>query len=114
MECNRLIYFFVLQEIKLWSEGFHFSIFFFYNLSPLQHIFARDTRDEPVCPSRGYLVKLSQEFAGYTGGDVKFVKGEGELQLNQYLFWDIVSINQAIYEMVKFLWMSVVVSRNVS
>ncbi|PIK49385.1 putative sorting and assembly machinery component 50-like A-like [Apostichopus japonicus] len=58
--------------------------------SSLKHIFARDTRDEPVCPSRGYLVKLSQEFAGYTGGDVKFVKGEGELQLNQYLFWDIV------------------------
>ncbi|XP_071831955.1 sorting and assembly machinery component 50 homolog [Apostichopus japonicus] len=80
--------------------------------SSLKHIFARDTRDEPVCPSRGYLVKLSQEFAGYTGGDVKFVKGEGELQLNQYLFWDIVSINQAIFEMLYNISIMVLFSGN--
>lgn len=58
--------------------------------SSLKHIFARDTRNETVCPSRGYLFRLSQEFAGYTGGNAKFVKGEGEIQLNQYLFSDIV------------------------
>lgn len=58
--------------------------------SSVKHIFARDTRDEGVYPSRGYLFKLVQEFAGYTGGDVKFVKGEAEIQLNQRLFSDIV------------------------
>ncbi|KAJ8024336.1 Sorting and assembly machinery component 50-like [Holothuria leucospilota] len=58
--------------------------------SSVKHIFARDTRDEEFYPSRGYLFKLVQEFAGYTGGDVKFVKGEAEIQLNQRLFSDIV------------------------
>ena len=40
---------------------------------------------------RGYLVKISQEAAGYTGGDVKFLKGEVEVQMNKSLFWDWVS-----------------------
>ncbi|XP_006819162.1 sorting and assembly machinery component 50 homolog A-like [Saccoglossus kowalevskii] len=58
--------------------------------SCLKHTYTRDTRDENVLPSSGYLLKLNQELAGYTGGDIKFFKEEMELQLNQKLFWDIV------------------------
>ncbi|XP_070553944.1 sorting and assembly machinery component 50 homolog B-like [Ptychodera flava] len=58
--------------------------------SSLKHILVRDTRDENIFPSSGYLLKLNQELAGYTGGDIKFIKEEVELQLNQSLFWNMV------------------------
>lgn len=32
----------------------------------------------------------SQELAGYTGGDVAFLKEDFEIQLNKTLFWDSV------------------------
>ncbi|XP_072047783.1 sorting and assembly machinery component 50 homolog A-like [Amphiura filiformis] len=58
--------------------------------SSVKHIFTRDTRNETILPVKGYLVKLTQEAAGYTGGDVNFLKSEAELQLNKSLFWDWV------------------------
>ncbi|XP_071477072.1 sorting and assembly machinery component 50 homolog B-like [Diadema antillarum] len=58
--------------------------------SSVKHTLARDTRDEKIYPSRGYLLKLSQELAGYTGGDVKFWKEQLQLQLNKSLLFNCV------------------------
>ncbi|XP_030845373.1 sorting and assembly machinery component 50 homolog B [Strongylocentrotus purpuratus] len=58
--------------------------------SSLKHTLTRDTRDERIYPSEGYLLKLSQEVAGYTGGDVKFWKEQIQLQVNKSLFWNCV------------------------
>lgn len=33
---------------------------------------------------------VCQELAGYTGGDVNFLKEDFEIQLNKALFWDSV------------------------
>lgn len=46
-----------------------------------------DWRDSPVIPSRGFMARLQQEFAGYLGpGNVGFHKHEIELQHNIPLF----------------------------
>ncbi|KAL1917878.1 uncharacterized protein VTP21DRAFT_3712 [Calcarisporiella thermophila] len=50
--------------------------------SSLQHIFQRDMRDDSVLPSKGYFLRLTQEFAGVGGGDVNFFKNEIESQIN--------------------------------
>ncbi|KAI0341508.1 hypothetical protein BDW22DRAFT_1332695 [Trametopsis cervina] len=44
--------------------------------SSLFHTWARDTRDDAIYSTRGYFLKLSQEYAGL-GGDASFYKGEG-------------------------------------
>lgn len=77
---------------------------------------AVDSRNSAIFPSRGALLRLSQvgslrkrsappesarlltltarpalqELAGYTGGDVGFLKEDVELQVNRRLFWDSV------------------------
>ncbi|XP_077994209.1 sorting and assembly machinery component 50 homolog A-like [Glandiceps talaboti] len=58
--------------------------------SSLKHVYTCDTRNEAIFPTGGYFIRLNQELAGYTGGDVKFLKEEVELQFNQSLFWDSV------------------------
>jgi len=45
------------------------------------HTLVRDMRDDIMLPSRGYFIKLFQEFAGL-GGDVYFIKNEIESQIN--------------------------------
>jgi len=51
-------------------------------LSSLRHTITRDTRDDSLLPSRGYLGRTSQELAGFPflGGDVSFVKVAGDFQ----------------------------------
>ena len=62
-------------------------------LAARQHVLTRDTRNERIYPSQGYLVQLSQELAGdKLGGDVSFLKAEAELQLNKKLLKDCVSL----------------------
>ncbi|MBZ3875349.1 Serine/threonine-protein phosphatase 2A 56 kDa regulatory subunit gamma isoform [Sciurus carolinensis] len=43
-----------------------------------------------ILPTRGTLLKVNQERAGYTAGDVSFLKEEFELQLNKQLVLDSV------------------------
>ena len=43
------------------------------------------------------ILKLTQEAAGYTGGDVHFLKSEAELQLNKSLFWDWVCFQYYVF-----------------
>ncbi|XP_046364169.2 sorting and assembly machinery component 50 homolog [Haliotis rufescens] len=57
--------------------------------SSVQHLFVRDKRDDPILPSRGSLLKLTQEYAGL-GGNVQFAKQDVEYQFNQSLAWDTV------------------------
>ncbi|KAL7750654.1 hypothetical protein RI367_003996 [Sorochytrium milnesiophthora] len=45
------------------------------------HVLDRDRRDDALLPTRGYLCRLSNEFAGLYG-DVKHVKNEAEAQYN--------------------------------
>jgi outer membrane protein insertion porin family len=47
----------------------------------LAHTITRDRRDDTLLPSQGYLLKSTQEFAGLGGGDVRFLKATGEVQL---------------------------------
>ncbi|RKO91707.1 surface antigen-domain-containing protein [Blyttiomyces helicus] len=47
--------------------------------SAVAHSFTLDRRDDSMLPTRGFLFKTSEEFAGL-GGDVQHVKGEGEGQ----------------------------------
>ncbi|RIA91800.1 surface antigen-domain-containing protein [Glomus cerebriforme] len=49
--------------------------------SSVTHTLVRDMRDDIMLPSRGYYVKLFQEFAGFNG-DVYFAKNEFESQIN--------------------------------
>ncbi|XP_022083586.1 sorting and assembly machinery component 50 homolog A-like isoform X2 [Acanthaster planci] len=59
--------------------------------SSLKHVFTRDTRNERIYPTQGYLFQISQELAGNRlGGDVQFLKGEAEIQLNKKLIKDCV------------------------
>lgn len=48
--------------------------------SSLTHTWTADTRDTPLLPSRGYLLKTVSELAGFSvlGGDTSFVKTEAE------------------------------------
>lgn len=49
-----------------------------------------DSRNSSILPRRGALLKVNQELAGYTGGDVSFIKEDFELQLNKQLIFDSV------------------------
>lgn len=57
--------------------------------SSLKHTFVRDGRDDPILPSQGTLLKLTQEYAAL-GGDAKFFKHDVEFQANQSLPADTV------------------------
>ncbi|NP_956436.2 sorting and assembly machinery component 50 homolog A [Danio rerio] len=58
--------------------------------SSLAHAMVIDTRNSTILPRKGALLKINQELAGYTGGDVSFLKEDFEIQLNKTLFWDSV------------------------
>ncbi|KAG1939221.1 sorting and assembly machinery component 50 homolog A [Pimephales promelas] len=58
--------------------------------SSLSHAMVIDTRNSTILPRKGALLKINQELAGYTGGDVRFLKEDFEIQLNKTLFWDSV------------------------
>ncbi|GAA6064252.1 hypothetical protein JCM10212_006401 [Sporobolomyces blumeae] len=45
--------------------------------SALSHTFTRDTRDDPFIATRGFYLRLKQEYAGL-GGDANFLKAEQE------------------------------------
>uniref|UniRef100_A0A8D1S289 Sorting and assembly machinery component 50 homolog n=2 Tax=Sus scrofa TaxID=9823 RepID=A0A8D1S289_PIG len=56
--------------------------------SSLSHAMVLDSRNSSILPRRGALLKVNQELAGYTGGDVSFIKEDFELQLNKQLIFD--------------------------
>ncbi|XP_044918423.1 sorting and assembly machinery component 50 homolog isoform X2 [Felis catus] len=56
--------------------------------SSLSHAMVIDSRNSSIMPRRGALLKVNQELAGYTGGDVSFIKEDFELQLNKQLIFD--------------------------
>ncbi|OCT88055.1 hypothetical protein XELAEV_180166831mg, partial [Xenopus laevis] len=56
--------------------------------SSLSHSMVIDSRNASILPKSGALLKINQELAGYTGGDVSFLKEDFELQLNRQLTWD--------------------------
>ncbi|XP_051740814.1 sorting and assembly machinery component 50 homolog A [Ctenopharyngodon idella] len=58
--------------------------------SSLSHSMVIDTRNSTILPRKGALLKINQELAGYTGGDVSFLKEDFEIQLNKTLLWDSV------------------------
>lgn len=58
--------------------------------SSLSHAMVLDSRNSSILPRRGALLKVNQELAGYTGGDVSFIKEDFELQLNKQLIFDSV------------------------
>ncbi|XP_026094568.1 sorting and assembly machinery component 50 homolog A-like [Carassius auratus] len=58
--------------------------------SSLSHTMVIDTRNSTIFPRKGASLKINQELAGYTGGDVSFLKEDFEIQLNKTLFWDSV------------------------
>lgn len=58
--------------------------------SSLSHAMVIDTRNSTILPRKGALLKINQELSGYTGGDVRFLKEDFEIQLNKTLFWDSV------------------------
>lgn len=58
--------------------------------SSISHTMTVDTRNSAILPKRGALLRINQELAGYTGGDVSFLKEDVELQFNSSLLWDSV------------------------
>ncbi|XP_067906965.1 sorting and assembly machinery component 50 homolog B [Heterodontus francisci] len=58
--------------------------------SSISHTMTVDTRNSAILPKCGALFKINQELAGYTGGDVSFLKEDVELQFNSSLLWDSV------------------------
>ncbi|KAL7982742.1 hypothetical protein Chor_010340 [Crotalus horridus] len=58
--------------------------------SSVSHAMVIDSQNTSILPKRGALLKINQELAGYTGGDVSFLKEDFELQLNKRLIWDSV------------------------
>ncbi|XP_056604451.1 sorting and assembly machinery component 50 homolog B [Triplophysa dalaica] len=58
--------------------------------SALSHTMAVDTRNSAILPRRGALLRISQELAGYTGGDASFLKEDFEVQLNKPFLWGSV------------------------
>ncbi|XP_036617594.1 sorting and assembly machinery component 50 homolog [Trichosurus vulpecula] len=58
--------------------------------SSLSHAMVIDSRNSSILPRKGALLKVNQELAGYTGGDVSFLKEDFELQLNQQFLLDTV------------------------
>lgn len=57
--------------------------------SSIKHTFMRDSRDDPILPSEGTLLKLTQEYSGL-GGNARFFKHDLELQTNNKLVLDSV------------------------
>uniref|UniRef100_A0A672IK26 Sorting and assembly machinery component 50 homolog, like n=1 Tax=Salarias fasciatus TaxID=181472 RepID=A0A672IK26_SALFA len=51
--------------------------------SALSHTMSIDSRNSAIFPSRGALLRVNQELAGYTGGDASFLKEDLELQFNR-------------------------------
>jgi outer membrane protein insertion porin family len=52
-----------------------------YNIkSSLTHTISHDKRDDPSLPSKGYLIKSMQEYAGLGKSDVRFLKANLEGQ----------------------------------
>ncbi|XP_053741166.1 sorting and assembly machinery component 50 homolog A-like isoform X2 [Synchiropus splendidus] len=58
--------------------------------SSISHAMIIDTRNSSILPSKGSLLKIHQELAGYTGGDTSFLKEDFEVQINKPLAWDCV------------------------
>ncbi|XP_076861385.1 sorting and assembly machinery component 50 homolog B isoform X2 [Brachyhypopomus gauderio] len=58
--------------------------------SALSHTMVLDTRNCPLLPSKGSLLQISQELAGFTGGDASFLKEDFELQMSRPFLWDFV------------------------
>ncbi|XP_012673138.2 sorting and assembly machinery component 50 homolog A [Clupea harengus] len=58
--------------------------------SSLSHAMVIDTRQSSILPKKGGLLKINQELAGYTGGDVSYLKEDFEIQLNRRLPWDSI------------------------
>ena len=58
--------------------------------SSLRHIITVDHRDQPIFPSTGFHLKVTQEYAGL-GGDVAFLKNDSDVQVNIPLPFDLVS-----------------------
>ncbi|MBZ3891808.1 Sorting and assembly machinery component 50-like protein [Sciurus carolinensis] len=56
----------------------------------LSHAMVIDSGKSFILPTRGALLKVNQELAGYTGGNVSFLKEDFELQLNKQLMLDSV------------------------
>ncbi|XP_060592599.1 sorting and assembly machinery component 50 homolog [Ruditapes philippinarum] len=52
--------------------------------SSVKHTFMRDSRDDPILPNEGSLLKLTQEYAG-VGGNARFFKHDIEVQANKEL-----------------------------
>ena len=44
------------------------------------HTVIHDKRDDTLLPTNGYLLKSTQEFAGFGGGDVRYLKATAETQ----------------------------------
>ncbi|GAB1605094.1 sorting and assembly machinery component 50 homolog [Argonauta hians] len=55
--------------------------------SSLKHEFVKDTRDDPIIPRHGSLLKIINEYAGL-GGNVEYLKNEIEFQGTKSLFFD--------------------------
>ncbi|KAK2536238.1 Samm50 [Columba livia] len=60
----------------------------------LNHAMVIDSRNSSILPRRGALLKINQELAGYTGGDVSFLKEDFEFQLNKQLIWDSKKVTE--------------------
>ncbi|KAK2712960.1 sorting and assembly machinery component 50 homolog isoform X2 [Artemia franciscana] len=58
--------------------------------SSLKHALVADTRDSNVFPTEGVLFRVIQEYAGFGGGNIGFLKHDAEFQLNIPLFADAV------------------------
>uniref|UniRef100_A0A8B9LBE2 Sorting and assembly machinery component 50 homolog A n=1 Tax=Astyanax mexicanus TaxID=7994 RepID=A0A8B9LBE2_ASTMX len=56
--------------------------------SSLSHAMVIDTRNSPILPKRGALLKINQELAGYTGGDASFLKEDFEI--HQGSLWQCI------------------------
>jgi len=75
------------RELKAMSKGIAFTARndMGHSLkSSFKHTYTYDTRDTPILPTKGFLIKVANEVAGL-GGDVRFLKSEGEIQWNQPL-----------------------------
>lgn len=55
--------------------------------SSIKHEFVKDTRDDPIIPRHGFLLKIIDEYAGL-GGNVEYLKNEIEFQGTKSLFFD--------------------------
>ena len=57
----------------------------------LSHTTVIDSGNSSILPTIGVLLKVNHEQAGYTAGDVSFLKEDFELQLNKQVVLDLVS-----------------------